>query len=74
MKTVYVVYKMNDGAILSDSFEIEGKINQLSVQKAVRDHFSYSYTYDKYNFDRIISWQEEEPFTAEERDEFWKNY
>lgn len=21
-------------------------------------------TYDKYDFDRIISWQEEEPFTA----------
>ena len=74
MKTIYVVYKMNDGAILSDSFKIEGKINHLSVQKVVRDSFLYGRRYDKYDFDSIISWQVEEEFTPEELKEFWRNY
>ena len=74
MKTIYVVWRMNDGALMSDSFEIEGKVNNLSVQKIVRDSFLYSSKYDRYDFDRIISWQEEEPFTFEEKNEFWKNY
>lgn len=71
MKTLFVVWKMNDGAIKSDGIRIEGKVNHMTVEQAVRDHLGY---YDKYNFDRLISWQVEEEFTSEERDEFWKKY
>ena len=70
MKTIYVVWKMNDGALRSDTIKIEGKVNHLTVEKAVRNHLGY---YDKYDFDRLISWQNEEEFTDEEYDEFWKN-
>lgn len=71
MKTLFVVWKMNDGALRSDGIHIEGKVNHLIVEKAVRDYLGY---YDRYNFDRLISWQVEEEFTSEERDEFWKKY
>ena len=70
MKTLFVVWKMDDGAIRSGVIEIEGKINQYTVEKAVRNKLGY---YDHYNFDRLISWQVEEEFTSEERDEFWKS-
>lgn len=70
MKKVYVVWKMNDGALKSDTIEIEGKVNHLTVEKAVRDKLYY----DRYDFDRLISWQEEDSFTFEEEQEFWKNY
>lgn len=60
---------MNDGAIRSDTIKIEGKVNQYAVERAVRNKLGY---YDHYNFDRLISWQVEEEFTTEERDEFWK--
>ena len=69
MKTLFVVWKMNDGAIRSDTIKIEGKVNQYTVERAVRNKLGY---YDHYNFDRLISWQVEEEFTSEERDEFWK--
>ena len=68
MKTIYVVYKMKDGALKSDTIEIEGKINHLTVTKSTRDHL-YD---DEYDFDRIISWQVEDPFTFEEEWEFLK--
>ena len=71
MKTLFVVWKMNDGALRSDTISIEGKVNQYTVERAVRNKPGY---YDHYNFDRLISWQEEEPFTSEEREEFWRNY
>ena len=70
MKTLFVVWKMNDGALRSDGINIDGKINHLTVEKAVRNYLSY---YDRYDFDRLISWQVEEEFTPEERDEFWKS-
>ena len=60
---------MNDGAIRSDTIKIEGKVNQYTVERAVRNKLGY---YDHYNFDSLISWQVEEEFTTEERDEFWK--
>lgn len=60
---------MIDGAIRSDTIKIEGKVNQYTVERAVRNKLGY---YDHYNFDRLISWQVEEEFTTEERDEFWK--
>lgn len=69
MKILFVVWKMNDGAIKSDTIKIEGKVNQYTVERAVRNKLGY---YDHYNFDRLISWQVEEEFTTEERDEFWK--
>ena len=69
MKILFVVWKMNDGAIRSDTIKIEGKVNQYTVERAVRNKLGY---YDHYNFDRLISWQVEEEFTTEVRDEFWK--
>ena len=69
MKILFVVWKMNDGAIRSDTIKIEGKVNLYTVERAVRNKLGY---YDHYNFDRLISWQVEEEFTTEERDEFWK--
>ena len=69
MKILFVVWKMNDGAIRSDTIKIEGKVNQYTVERAVRNKLGY---YDHYNFDRLISWQVEEEFTVEELDEFWK--
>lgn len=69
MKTLFVVWKMNDGAIRSDTIKIEGKVNQYTVERAVRNKLGY---YDHCNFDRLIFWQVEEEFTTEERDEFWK--
>ena len=67
MKTLFVVWKMNDGAIRSDTIKIEDKVNQYTIERAVRNKLGY---YDHYNFDRLISWQVEEEFTTEERDEF----
>ena len=69
MKTLFVVWKMNDGAIRSDTIKIKGKVNQYTIERAVYNKLGY---YDHYNFDRLISWQVEEEFTTEERDEFWK--
>lgn len=68
MKTLFVVWKKMDGALRSDTIKIEGKVNQYTVERAVRDKLYY----DRYDFDRLISWQVEEEFTPEERDEFWK--
>lgn len=70
MKTLFVVWKMNDGALRSDTINIEGKVNQYTVERTVRNKLGY---YDRYDFDRLISWQVEEEFTDEERDEFWKS-
>ena len=67
MKTLFVVWKMNDGVNRSDTIKIEGKVNQYTVERAVRNKLGY---YDHYNFDRLISWQAEEEFTTEKRDEF----
>lgn len=68
MKTLFVVWKMNDGALRSDTINIEGKVNHYTVERAVHNKLGY---YDHY---RLISWQVEEEFTSEERDEFWKKY
>ena len=72
MKTFYVVWRMRDGSIKSDTVEIEGTVNHWTIEKAVRDkRLGY---YERSDFDRLISWQEEERFTDEEHDEFWNNY
>ena len=69
MRTLFVVWKMNDGALRNDTIKMEGKLNHLTVERAVRDKLGY---YDRYDFDRLISWQVEDEFTSEEQDEFWK--
>lgn len=69
-KTLFVVWKMNDGALRSDTITIEGKVNHDTVERVVRNKLGY---YDRYDFDRLISWQVEEEFTEEERNEFWKS-
>lgn len=69
MKNIYVVYKLNSGAILTDVISIEGKVNHLSITKEIREKMDY---YER-EWPTILSWQEEEPFTSEEEDEFWKN-
>lgn len=69
MKTLFVVWKMMDGALRSDTIKIKGKVNQYTVKQAVCDKLYYN----RYDFDRLISWQVEEEFTGEEREEFWKN-
>ena len=70
MKTLFVVWKMNDGALRSDTVKIEGKVNQYTVERVIRNKLGY---YDQHDFDRLISWQVEEEFTREERDEFWNS-
>ena len=70
MKILFVVWKMNDGALRSDTIKIEGKVNHYTVERDVRNKLGY---YDRYDFNRLISWQVEEEFTDEERDEFWKS-
>lgn len=70
MKTLFVVWKMNDGALKSNTINIEGKVNQYTVERSVRNKLGY---YDRYDFDRLISWQVEEEFTSEEYNEFWEN-
>ena len=69
MKTLFVVWKMNDGALRSDTVKIEGKVNQYTVERSVRNKLGY---YDRYDFNQLISWQVEEEFTYEEQEEFWK--
>ena len=61
---------MRNGAIRSDSINMEGKVNHLTVTEAVRNRLGY---YDKSDLDTIISWQEEEAFTFDEECEFLKN-
>lgn len=71
MKKIYVVVRFNDGRYDSETIDIEGKVNHLSVEKAFKDNLSYHRRGDPFT---VISWQEEEEFTSEEQSEFWKNY
>ena len=41
MKILFVVWKMNDGAIRSDTIKIEGKVNQYTVERAVHNKLGY---------------------------------
>ena len=71
MKNIYAVWRWSDGRIESNAFEIEGKVNHLSVMKAIRDHLDYYKRSDSFT---VISWQEEDAFDLDEQSEFWKNY
>ena len=68
MRTLYVVYQNRSGAMLCDTIEVEGKVNELVISKIIRDKMDY---YDR-EWCKIISWQDTEPFTWEEKQEFWK--
>lgn len=57
-------------ALRSETIKIEGKVNHYTVERSVCNKLGY---YDKYNFDRLISWQIEDEFTPEELDKFWKS-
>ena len=70
-RNIYAVWRWSDGRIESNTVEIEGKINHLSVMKAIRDRLDY---YKRSESFTVISWQEEEPFDLDEQSEFWKNY
>lgn len=56
-RKIYVVWKVLDGGIDSDTFIIDGPINRKSVRKCVKHNISY---WREQNFDFIISWQIEE--------------
>ncbi len=71
MKNIYVVVRFNNGEIDSESVEIEGKVNNQTVKKAFKDNLSYPKSMEPFT---VLSWQEEEVFTPEEQDEFWKTY
>lgn len=71
MKNIYVVVRFNNGEIDSKSIEIEGKVNNQTVKKAFMDKLSYPRSMEPFT---VLSWQEEEVFTPEEQDEFWKTY
>ncbi len=69
-KTIlYVVFRLNNGVLDSKIITIKGKVNHLTVEETVKSKLSY----DKYEFDRLISWQVEEEFTWNEEQEFLKN-
>lgn len=70
-KKIYAVWRWNDGRIESDTFTIEGKVNHLSVMKAIRDSLDYYKRTDPFT---VISWQEEDSFDLDEESEFWKDY
>lgn len=71
MKNIYVVVRFNNGEIDSKSLEIEGKVNNQTVKKVFMDNLSYPRSMEPFT---VLSWQEEEVFTPEEQDEFWKTY
>lgn len=65
-RTFYVVWQTTNGGFVSDIIEIEGKVNELSVKKAVR-------YYNRDEVARIISWQETEEFDFDEKRDFYAN-
>ena len=52
MKTLFVVFKMLNSALRSDTIEIEGKVNHHTVERAVRNKLGY----DRDDFRKLISW------------------
>ena len=69
--TLYVVFQVSNGGLDAESVEISGKINHYSVMKAIRECLPYHRRNESI---KIISWQIEDEFTWEEKQEFWKNY
>ena len=70
-RNIYAVWRWSDGRIESNTVEIEGKVNHLSVMNAIRDRLDY---YKRSEAFTVISWQEEDAFDLDEQSEFWKNY
>jgi len=56
-RKIYVVWKVLNGGIDSDTFTIDGPINHKSVTECVKHNISY---WREQDFDVVISWQVEE--------------
>lgn len=71
-KEYYVCWMSMNAGIQHGEFEIEGKVNALSVMKAVNDKFYNIFDDRRVNY--IIAWSESTPFDYDEQSEFLKNY
>ena len=71
-KYYYVCWMSMNAGIQYGVFEIQGKVNSLSVMKAVNDTFYYRFDDRRVNY--IIAFSESTPFDYDEESEFWKNY
>ena len=69
--TLYVVFQVSTGGIETEIVKVSGKINHWSVMKAIKEVIPYPRRMESI---KIISWQIEDEFTWEEKQEFWKNY
>ena len=69
MRNLYVTYQDENGGLQSAEVEIEGKVNELTVNKAVQNSLNY---YKRDSVRKIIAWSDSEDFTFEERNEFYK--
>ena len=69
VRTLYVVYRLNIGAIKTDTIKVTDKVNENVVAKIIMDKMNYC---DR-EWPTIISWQDTEPFTVDESNEFWGN-
>lgn len=76
MKTLYVVYREDNGALKHSIVEIEGKINPISILKELKRIKYHEDETEVWKIDfyepTIISWQEIEEFTEEELTDFTK--
>ena len=71
MRTFYVVYADFRGGLHTREIDLEGKANVDNIEKTLKKSVDYS---ERSNVNIIVSWQEVEPFTYEEREEFWNSY
>lgn len=69
MRNLYVTYQDENGGLQSAEVEIEGKVNELTVKKAVQNSLDY---YKRDSVRKIIAWSDSEDFTFEEQEEFYK--
>ena len=68
MRNLYVTYQNENGGMQSAEVKIEGKVNELTVEKAVKNNLDY---YKRDSVRIIIAWSDNEDFTFEEREEFY---
>jgi len=75
MRTLYVVYQLDNGLTDSMTIDIEGKVNEYTVCDIVRANLPYAYVQYEYLRNsiniHIVSWQDTEPFTEQEEEEYW---
>ena len=68
MRNLYVTYQDENGGLQSAEVEIEGKVNELTVKKAVQNRLDY---YKRDSVRKIIAWSDNERFTWDEESEFY---